>query len=249
MVDWLPMMSCAALHSAAVASASRAFSSAFASTSGRSGGEAAAHSLAALPARVRAFINGERLNPALTQLAAIDAGAQDRSAVHEARAIYQRRIAAIQRELLRDRADLSNAQMSAPRFVALCNGLLSSNGGRVRPQASCTAPLSPLQICVKISAWLTFYMNLRGCRPHATPCHTQLVVTQQGASIYRVLQQLGPFMSCRYSYMPAVRRSSRLDLALCPHLPAVRRGLTILEQLWFVLFEEGKRCNGTFSAE
>ena len=144
-------------------STSRAFSTAFASTSGRSGGEAASHSLAALPARVRAFINGERLNTALTQLAAIDASAKVRSAVHEARGIYQRRIATIQRELLRDRADLSHAQVSAPRFVALCNGLLCSNGGRVRPLTPTASPV--LSVGFDTTA---FIHSDRKCCPHVT---------------------------------------------------------------------------------
>ena len=111
------------------ATAERAFSSLFASTSGRA--EAAADRLAVIPARVRALINNRRLDDALLQLAQIDARAELRSAVHSARAMYQRRIAAIQRELRKDHADMIRAQLAAPRLVALCNGLQYSTGGQV----------------------------------------------------------------------------------------------------------------------
>jgi len=80
---------------------------------------------------VRALINSRRLDDALLQLARIDARAELRSAVHSARATYQRRITAIQRELRKDHADLIRAQLAAPRLVALCNGLQYSSGGQV----------------------------------------------------------------------------------------------------------------------
>ena len=112
------------------ATVERALSSLFASTSGRA--EAAADRLSAIPARVRALINSKRLDDALLQLARIDARAELRSAVHSARATYQRRIASIQRELRKDHADLIRAQLAAPRLVALCNGLQYSSGGQVR---------------------------------------------------------------------------------------------------------------------
>ena len=109
--------------------AERSLSSVFACTSGRAA--PAAERLAALPARVRALINGRRLDDALVQLARIDAGAELRSAVHTARAMYQRRIAAIQRELRKDHADLIRSQLAAPRLVALVDGLQFSSGGQV----------------------------------------------------------------------------------------------------------------------
>ncbi len=120
--------------SAESGAAERALSSFFACTSGR-GAPAAADRLAALPARVRALINSRRLDDALAQLARIDARAELRSAVHSARATYQRRVAAIQRELRKDHADLIRAQLAAPRLVALVNGLQYSSGGQARAPA------------------------------------------------------------------------------------------------------------------
>lgn len=115
--------------SAAFASTKRAYSSAFASAGGSEA--ALCDPLAAIPARVRTFMNGHRLETALTQLAKLDASAKVRSAVEGARVMYQRRIASIRTELLRDKAAICHGQISAPRFVTLCNGLLASNGGRV----------------------------------------------------------------------------------------------------------------------